>query len=77
MRGEHDGEIHRIFGRLWKGTYNHDATGRVEFDYTLGTTWTYGGRFNEQPSIWRQEVNYDRAQEDQYAFVGRGEAGTG
>jgi hypothetical protein len=37
-----DQEIHRIFGRLWKGSYDRAATGPVRFDYTLGTTWTYG-----------------------------------
>jgi len=37
-----DQEIHRIFGRLWKGTYDRAAARPVRFNYTLGTTWTYG-----------------------------------
>jgi hypothetical protein len=37
-----DQEIHRIFGKLWQGTYDRATTGRVRFDYTLGTTWSYG-----------------------------------
>lgn len=37
-----DQEIHRVFGRLWKGTYDRASAAPVRFEYTLGTTWTYG-----------------------------------
>ncbi|MFO7899012.1 MAG: hypothetical protein R6V58_08125, partial [Planctomycetota bacterium] len=37
-----DNENHRYFRALWEGTYDHETTRPVTFDYTLGTTWTYG-----------------------------------
>jgi hypothetical protein len=37
-----DNENHRYFRTLWEGTYDHPTARPVTFDYTLGTTWTYG-----------------------------------
>ena len=37
-----DNENHRYFRGLWEGTYDRKSTKPVTFDYTLGTTWTYG-----------------------------------
>jgi hypothetical protein len=37
-----DNDIHRIFRKLWEGTFDRKSTLPVTFDYTLGTTWTYG-----------------------------------
>ena len=37
-----DNDNHRYFRTLWEGTFDHETTKPVVFDYTLGTTWTYG-----------------------------------
>lgn len=37
-----DNDIHRYFRKLWTGTFDRKTTHPVKFDYTLGTTWTYG-----------------------------------
>jgi len=37
-----DNDNHRYFRMLWEGTYDRKSTKPVTFDYTLGTTWTYG-----------------------------------
>ena len=37
-----DNENHRYFRTLWEGTFDRATTKPVTFDYTLGTTWTYG-----------------------------------
>ncbi|MBA4388556.1 MAG: hypothetical protein C0404_11280 [Verrucomicrobia bacterium] len=37
-----DNDLHRYFRKLWEGTYDRKSTLPVTFDYTLGTTWTYG-----------------------------------
>jgi hypothetical protein len=37
-----DNDVHRYFRTLWEGTYDRKSTKPVKFDYTLGTTWTYG-----------------------------------
>lgn len=37
-----DNDLHRYFRKLWEGTFDRKSTKPVTFDYTLGTTWTYG-----------------------------------
>jgi hypothetical protein len=37
-----DNDNHYYFRKLWEGTFDRKSTKPVTFDYTLGTTWTYG-----------------------------------
>ncbi len=37
-----DNDIQRKFRKLWQGTFDRKSSRGVKFDYTLGTTWTYG-----------------------------------
>jgi len=37
-----DNDLQRQFRNLWEGTFDRKSTRPVKFDYTLGTTWTYG-----------------------------------
>lgn len=42
MRFLEDNDLHRYFRTLWEGTFDRASTAPVTFDYTLGTTWTFG-----------------------------------
>ncbi len=41
VRFPEDNDVHRYFAKLWQGTFDRKSTGKVRFDYTLGTTWLF------------------------------------
>ncbi len=41
VRFPEDNNALRYFAKIWQGTFDRKSTGKVRFDYTLGTTWLF------------------------------------